>query len=193
MEMALDALNDISDDVLLVLYANGDRTAASALTLRLTPMVFSLASRVLNDPTEAEDVVQDAMLRLWKMAPDWRQGEAKVSTWLYRVTSNLCTDRLRKRKGIGLEQIAEPEDERPPMDSRLQTEDRAVALRRALAELPDRQRQAVILRHFEGLANPDIAEVLRVSVAAVESLIARGKRNLARLLAGQKAELGLEE
>jgi len=191
--MALDALNDISDDVLLVLYANGDRTAASALTLRLTPMVFSLASRVLNDPTEAEDVVQDAMLRLWKMAPDWRQGEAKVSTWLYRVTSNLCTDRLRKRKGIGLEQIAEPEDERPPMDSRLQTEDRAVALRRALAELPDRQRQAVILRHFEGLANPDIAEVLRVSVAAVESLIARGKRNLARLLAGQKAELGLEE
>lgn len=191
--MALDALNDISDDALLVLYANGDRTAALALTLRLTPMVFSLASRVLNDPTEAEDVVQDAMLRLWKMAPDWRQGEAKVSTWLYRVTSNLCTDRLRKRKGIRLEQIAEPEDEHPPIDSQLQTEDRAVALRRALAELPDRQRQAVILRHFEGLANPDIAEVLRVSVTAVESLIARGKRNLARLLAGQKAELGLEE
>jgi RNA polymerase sigma-70 factor, ECF subfamily len=193
MEMALDVLSDISDDALLVLYANGDRAAASALTLRLTPMVFSLASRVLNDRVEAEDVVQDAMLRLWKMAPDWRQGEAKVSTWLYRVTSNLCTDRLRKRKGIGLDQIAEPEDDRPPMDKRLQTEDRAVALRAALANLPDRQRQAVILRHFEGLANPDIADVLSISVEAVESLIARGKRNLARLLAGQKAELGLEE
>jgi RNA polymerase sigma-70 factor, ECF subfamily len=193
MEVALDVLSDISDDALLVLYANGDRAAASALTLRLTPMVFSLANRVLNDRTEAEDVVQDAMLRLWKMAPDWRQGEARVSTWLYRVTSNLCTDRLRKRKGIGLDQIAEPKDDRPPMDSRLQTADRAAALRAAMANLPDRQRQAVILRHFEGLANPDIADVLSISVEAVESLIARGKRNLARLLAGQKAELGLEE
>jgi RNA polymerase sigma-70 factor, ECF subfamily len=193
MDMALDALSDIGDDALLVLYANGDKAAAAALTLRLTPMIFSLASRVLNDRTEAEDIAQEAMLRLWKMAPEWRQGEAKVSTWLYRVTSNLCTDRLRKRKGIGLDQIAEPEDDRPHIDNRLQLADRAAALRAAMIQLPDRQRQAVILRHFEGLANPEIAEILNVSVEAVESLIARGKRKLASLLVGQKAELGLEE
>ncbi len=193
MDMALDALTDISDDALLVLYATGDSTAAATLTLRLTPMVFRLASRVLNDRTEAEDVVQEAMMRLWKMAPDWRQGEAKLSTWLYRVTSNLCTDRLRKRKSIGLDQIVELRDERPDMDSHLHAKDRAAALRAAMVSLPARQRQAVILRHFEGLANPEIADVLNVSVEAVESLLARGKRNLAHLLVRQKAELGLDK
>jgi RNA polymerase sigma factor (sigma-70 family) len=193
MDMPLDALNEISDDALLVLYANGDRAAASALTYRLTPMVFSLANRLLNDRAEAEDVAQEAMLRLWKMAPDWRQGEAKVSTWLYRVVSNLCTDRLRKRKGIGLDEIAEPRDETPDTVAKMHTENRALALRQALAGLPERQRQAVILRHFEGLANPDIAKVLDVSVEAVESLVARGKRSLNALLIGRKEELGLEE
>jgi len=191
--MPLDALDDISDDALLVLYANGDKTAAQALTMRLTPMVFSLANRVLNDRAEAEDVAQEAMLRLWKMAPDWRQGEAKVSTWLYRVASNLCTDRLRKRKGIGLDEIAEPKDETPDMVTRIHTVNRAAALRQALEKLPERQRKAVVLRHFEGLANPEIASVLHISVEAVESLIARGKRSLGVLLLGRKDELGLEE
>ncbi|MFT4717130.1 MAG: RNA polymerase sigma factor (sigma-70 family) [Paracoccaceae bacterium] len=193
MNMPLDAMTDISDDALLVLYANGDRAAASALTYRLTPLVFSLANRVLNDHAEAEDVAQEAMLRLWKIAPNWRQGEAKVSTWLYRVASNLCTDRLRKRRGVGLDEIAEPVDETPDVPSRLQTNSRAQALRQALGELPERQRKAVVLRHFEGLANPDIAEVLDISVEAVESLIARGKRSLSGLLLGRKKELGLEE
>jgi RNA polymerase sigma factor (sigma-70 family) len=75
----------------------------------------------------------------------------------------------------------------------LQTNSRAQALRQALGELPERQRKAVVLRHFEGLANPDIAEVLDISVEAVESLIARGKRSLSGLLLGRKKELGLEE
>lgn len=193
MEMPLDAQNDISDDALLILYANGDRAAASALTLRLTPMVFSLANRLLNDRAEAEDVTQEAMLRLWKIAPDWRQGEAKISTWLYRVTSNLCTDRLRKRKPVGLEGIAEPRDETPDAVTRMHTENRARALRNALGELPDRQRKAVVLRHLDGLANPEIASILAVSTEAVESLIARGKRSLGKLLLGRKDELGLEE
>lgn len=193
MEMPLDAQNDISDDALLILYANGDRAAASALTHRLTPMAFSLANRLLNDRAEAEDVTQEAMLRLWKMAPDWRQGEAKVSTWLYRVASNLCTDRLRKRKPIGLDEIAEPKDDTPDAVTRMHTNTRANALRKALTELPDRQREAVVLRHLEGLGNPEIAGVLEISTEAVESLIARGKRSLSRLLLGHKDELGLEE
>jgi len=193
MEMPLDAMNDISDDALLVLYTNGDKAAAAALTYRLTPMVFSLANRLLNDRAEAEDVAQESMLRLWKIAPDWRQDEAKVTTWLYRVTSNLCTDRLRKRKGIGLDEIAEPEDDTPGVEAQMQAGERAGALRQALAELPDRQRQAVVLRHLEGLTNPDIAETLDVSVEAVESLVARGKRRLGALLLGRKEELGLEK
>ena len=133
------------------------------------------------------------MLRLWRQAPDWRQGEAKVTTWLYRVVSNLCTDRLRKSRGVALDSVPEPEDDTPGAEAGLQEAARAVALETALSALPERQRQAVILRHIEGLTNPEIAAVMDIGVEAVESLTARGKRALAALLAGRRAELGYED
>lgn len=190
--MALDALSDVSDEALLVLFANGDPWAARALTLRLTPRVLGFAARMLADRTEAEDVAQEAMLRLWRMAPDWQQGEAKVVTWLYRVASNLCLDRLRRSRPRGLDEVAEPEDAAPGVVARLIEADRAMALDEALAALPDRQRQAVVLRHMEGLTNPEIAAVMDIGVEAVESLVARGKKGLAALLSGRRAELGYE-
>lgn len=191
--MALDALSDVSDEALLVLYANGDPWAARALTLRLTPRLLGFAAWMLADRTEAEDVTQEAMLRLWRMAPDWRQGEAKVATWLYRVASNLCLDRLRKSRPRGLEEVTEPEDAAPGAVARLIEADRMLALDKALAALPDRQRQAVVLRHIEGLTNPEIAAVMDIGVEAVESLVARGKKGLTALLSGRRAELGFED
>ncbi|KNG94244.1 RNA polymerase sigma factor [Pseudaestuariivita atlantica] len=190
MDMPLDAQSDLDDEVLLVRFANGDRDAARALTLRLTPRVLAQATRMLRNRAEAEDVTQEAMLRLWKAAPDWRQGEAKVSTWLYRVASNLCIDRLRRAPQVALDAVPEPEDDAESAEERLQGDARMAALDAALAELPDRQRQAVILRHIEGLSNPDIAEIMDIGVEAVESLTARGKRKLAELLKGRRAELG---
>ncbi|SMX33140.1 ECF RNA polymerase sigma factor SigE [Actibacterium lipolyticum] len=188
--MAFDVQNEVSDETLLVLYGNGDAAASRALTLRLTPRVLGYASRILNDPAEAEDVAQEAMLRLWRIAPEWRQGEAKVSTWLYRVVANLCTDRLRKRRSVDIDSIAEPEDDAPGAEAQLQAASRAKALEEALQTLPERQRQAVVLRHIEGLGNPEIAEVLEISVEAVESLTARGKRMLTAALSGRREELG---
>ena len=190
--MALDALSDVSDEALLVLYANGDPGAARALTLRLTPRVLGFAARMLSDRSEAEDVAQEAMLRLWRMAPDWQQGEARVATWLYRVASNLCLDRLRRSRPRGLGDVAEPEDTTPGVVARMIKADRVLALDGALAALPDRQRQAVVLRHIEGLSNPEIAAVMDIGVEAVESLVARGKKGLAALLSGRRAELGYE-
>jgi RNA polymerase sigma-70 factor (ECF subfamily) len=196
MTMPLDAETDKPDEWLLARYAEGDRAAARVLTLRLTPRVLSLAQRMLGDRAEAEDIAQEAMLRLWKIAPEWRTGEAQVSTWLYRVASNLCTDRLRRRRSVSMDDAfgvgVEPMDDRPGQDRRLQQAERAAALRAALADLPDRQRQAVALRHLEGLANPEIAEVMGIGVEAVESLTARGKRALAARLNGRRAELGLD-
>ena len=192
MTMPLDAMTDLSDDALLVLYGNGDGLAASALTARLTPMVYRLAKRLLRNDADAQEITQEAMLKLWKMAPDWRQGEAKVSTWLYRVTTNLCTDRLRKKRPLGLDDIDEPADGAPAIETRLHTKTRLQALNQALDTLPDRQKQAVVLRHLEGLGNPEIASVLSISTEAVESLIARGKRALAGKLLGRKQELGLD-
>lgn len=189
--MAFDQARDVSDEALLVAYGNGDREAARLLTARLAPRVLGFAARMLGgDRAEAEDVTQEAMLRLWRVAPEWRQGEAKVTTWLFRVASNLCTDRLRKRWSVDIESVAEPEDDAPGAVAGLIEADRARALEGALAQLPDRQREAVVLRHLEGLTNPEIAEAMEISVEAVESLTARGKRTLAGILSGRREELG---
>lgn len=193
MPMPFDAMNDTPDEALLVLYANGDQAAAKALMMRMTPRVLGYAARLLSDRSEAEDVAQEAMLRLWKIAPDWRQGEAKVTTWLYRVVTNLCTDRLRKRRDVALDAVAEPDDGRASVAQGMIEAERAAALTAALATLPERQRQAVVLRHLEGATNPEIAQVLEISVEAVESLTARGKRALAAALADQRQELGYSD
>jgi len=194
--MPFDALSDVSDEALLVLYANGDPAAARTLTLRLTPRVLGYAARILGDRAEAEDMAQEAMLRLWRIAPEWRQGEAKVTTWLYRIVTNLCTDRLRARKrrsATPLDDAPEVADDSAGVEASLIAADRMTALENALAQLPDRQRQAVVLRHIEGLTNPDIAAVMDIGIEAVESLTARGKRSLTALLSGRRAELGYED
>lgn len=194
MDMAFDARGEVSDEALLVAFGNGDRQAAMLLTARLSPRVMGFAARMLGgDRHEAEDVTQEAMLRLWKIAPDWRQGEAKVTTWLYRVTSNLCTDRLRKKRGVAIDAIPEPEDDAPGAAATMMQAARAAALQTALDGLPERQRIAVTLRHLEGRTNPEIAEVLEISVEAVESLTARGKRALAASLGQRREELGYVE
>ena len=194
MTASPDPFAGAPDEALLIAYANGDGQAARFLTARLLPHVLGQATRMLGNQTEAEDVAQDAMMRLWKIAPDWRQGEAQVSTWLYRVVANLSTDMLRKRRGgVSLDQVAEPLDAKPSAVAQMQTQERMTALSDALAQLPQRQAQAVSLRHLEGLANPQIAQIMDISVRSVESLTARGKRALANLLAGRRATLGYDD
>lgn len=184
-----------ADDALLARFAGGDRLAARQLTERFAPRAFGVALRVLGDRAEAEDVAQEAMLRLWKIAEDWEPGQAQVSTWLYRVVMNLCIDIKRRNRGgmAALEDHNEPVDPARGAAQQLQDAARADALQAALMLLPERQRQAVVLRHIEGLSNPEIASVLDQSVEAVESLTARGKRALKSALAGQKDALGYSD
>ena len=191
--MALDASQNLEDAELLARFAQGDRAAAQVLTARLAPVVYAQAFRMLGDRAEAEDITQDSLLRLWHAAPDWQAGQAKVTTWLYRVTSNLCIDKMRKSKRQSSDAVPEMPDDGPDMERRLQDRARAQALRAALRDLPNRQKQAIILRHLEGLSNPDVAQIMQISVEAVESLMSRGKRSLADALAPQKKALGLED
>ena len=183
-----------SDADLLAAFAGGDRGAALTLTQRLTPRVMGQAYRMLGNRAEAEDVTQDAMMRLWKIAPDWDADRAQVTTWLYRVVANLCTDRLRKSgRGVALDAIEEPADGAPSAADNMQDTARTQALHSALADLPDRQAQAVALRHLEELGNPEIATIMDTNVRTVESLIARGKRALIAKLSGRKEELGYQD
>ncbi|EEE37384.1 RNA polymerase sigma-70 factor [Rhodobacteraceae bacterium KLH11] len=187
-----DTVPEPSDEMLLGRFADGDATAARLLTERLGPRSYSVALRMLGNRAEAEDVTQEAMMRLWKMAPDWVSGQAQLSTWLYRVTLNLCVDLRRRKRPDALENVAEPADGAASVVDRMQDAARKDALQAALDQLPDRQRQAVVLRHIEELSNPEIAGIMDISVEAVESLTARGKRALAAILAGRRDELGYE-
>jgi len=180
-----------ADAVLLSRFARGDQAAARALTERLLPGVLRQAWRMLGEREEAEDVAQEAMLKLWRQADDWRAGEARVSTWLYRVTHNLCIDRLRRRRpAADIEAVAELSDPAPSVLARLAGGEETQALARAIGDLPDRQRRALTLRHFEGWGNPEIADRLDCSVEAVESLLARARRTLAARMAAQEKGQG---
>lgn len=190
--MAFDTLSDRDDASLLAAYAAGDHAAARALTLRHAPPLLRLGRRMLGNDAEAEDIVQETLLKLWTMAPRWRADGAKLSTWLYRVASNACTDRLRRRaRLVPDEGLPEPADEAPSGEARLMAADRADALSAALSALPERQRLAITLRHMEECSNPEIAEIMELSVEAVESLLSRGRRALKAALAPQRAALGL--
>lgn len=191
--MVLDA-DQIEDDAVLVQrFAQGDADAARSLMTRLTPIVYAQAFRMMGNQAEAEDVTQDALMRLWKAAPTWEPDRARVTTWLYRVTSNLCIDRLRRSKFQSGDEVGEQVDETPGAVQTLQREQRRKALRQALLKLPERQRQAMILRHLEELSNPEISQIMDISVEAVESLLSRGKRMLTKILTPQKHALGLDD
>jgi RNA polymerase sigma-70 factor (ECF subfamily) len=193
MESARHAEAEPRDAELVARYAAGDQAAARALTLRHGPRVFALARRMLGDAGEAEDVTQETMLRLWRVAPDWREEGAALGTWLYRVAGNLAIDRLRRRRSAPGAELPEIADDAPGPLLVLEARDRAAALDAALAALPERQRLAVVLRHLEERPNPEIAEILGTSVEAVESLLARARRALAARLAPRRAELGLSD
>lgn len=181
----------LSDDALILLFSKGDEDAAAILVGRHLTRVLRFASRFLGNESEAEDVAQDAMMRLWKAAANWQPGRAKLSTWLYTVTRNLCIDRLRQtRASIEGEELL---SDAPSVQEKMEAETRRAALHLALSELPEQQRQAVILRHIEGLSNSEISQIMGVSIEAVESSTARGKRNLKALLDKQKLYIGFEE
>lgn len=173
----------IDPDAELVLRAGqGDRAAAAALMARHLPRMLALARRMLSDPNEADDAVQDAFIQLWTHAARWEPGRAKFGTWLYRVTLNKCYDRLRRRPTARLDEAAEVPDPAPGPDTNLQNAAISVQIEAALAALPERQRAAIQLCHYQGCGNIEAAEILGISVEALESLLARGRRALRQRL-----------
>jgi RNA polymerase sigma-70 factor (ECF subfamily) len=179
------------ESALLLAFGQGVLAAAAKLIDLVSPRVLAQATRLMGNRAEAEEIAQEAMVKLWRAAKGEEIVTARVSTWLYRVTANLCIDRLRLRRAtLAMHDLPEPVDPAPGVTAQLQEQARKSALRAALADLPERQAMAVSLRFMEGLSNPQIAEIMGVGVEAVESLTARGKRALAAALADRREELG---
>lgn len=175
--------NEAAEDArLLSLAATGDAAAFRALVDRHLAAVLAIARRMLRDDAEAEDVAQETMLRLWKSSPSIEAGPQGLRPWLRRVASNLAIDRVRSGRRVSVveevPEVAEPAGQL----AGLEAADTGARVDAALKALPERQRLALVLFHFEGLSQIEIGRSMGISDEAVESLLARARRALRRTL-----------
>lgn len=177
-----------SDDALLARTAGGDHAAWGMLVDRHLASVLRYAGYVLRDDTQAEDVAQDTFIRLAKKASDWKEDSPSLRSWLYRVARNLCIDHIRTRRTTSIDTAEDIADTRDgsAMERDIDMERSVTA---ALNVLPERQRAAIVLVHFEGLSGTEASAALEISVEAVESLLARARRTLRRDLASLAPDL----
>lgn len=164
--------------------AAGDAAAYRALCARYLGPINGFAQRMLGNEAEGEEVAQETFLRVWKDAGRYAPTAA-VSTWIYRIARNLCIDHLRRRKETSnrISQV----DAVDRTGALLDRKQLASEVNRALGELPERQRAAICLVHYDGLSQAEAAGVLEVGTEALESLLARGRRTLRKKLAGLQA------
>lgn len=171
------------DGELVARAGRGDAGAIQALMARKLPRMLALGQRMLGDAAEAEDVAQEVFLRVWREASNWRPGAARFDTWMHRVALNLCYDRLRRKRVTTMAEPPDQIDPGPLPDRALLAADLGQRVQQALMQLPERQREALTLCHYQDLGNIEAADIMQVSVEALESLLSRGRRALRTALA----------
>lgn len=170
------------DSELLNELATGDEAAFRILVERHIDRAYAIALRIVGNAADAEDVVQDTMLKIWSHRGRWQHGRAKFSTWLYRVISNRCIDLRRKPRNENVETVPEVADGQPGAVEIIERNELNGILELAMQRLPEQQRIAVIFSYHENMSNGEIAQVMDTTVAAVESLLKRGRQQLRQLL-----------
>ena len=167
------------DEELLALVQDGSHEAFSVLVQRHTERFYRLAYRYLQSREPAEDIVQDAFLKLWEDPGKWQaQRNSKFTTWFYRIVVNLCLDWKKKKKPLELGQEIAFADERETPDAVLLRNEGEKVLEKEIASLPDRQQTALNLCFDEGLSNQEAADVMGLNLKALQSLIMRAKTTL---------------
>lgn len=178
--MAGQAEPNHDDESLMALIQQGDRQAFAHLLRRHGDKFFRLAWRLTSDEAEAEDIVQESFLKLWDRPEIYKaRPGVQFTSWFYRVVSNAALDRMRRRKySSPLDQPDAFESGDEAHDEALIRRQREAALEEALATLPEKQKLALTLCFYEGVSNKDAAQIMQVSVKALESLLMRAKRGV---------------
>lgn len=174
------------DDALMRRVGAADACAFRILVETHGALVHRIAFRMLGDAAEAEDVAQESLLRLWRDALRWRAGHSGVAAWLTRVAMNQCLDRLRRRKFASDDEVPEREDETPLAPDLIDAEASRERVAAAIANLPDRQRAAIVLTYYEDQPNNAAAQLLDMKIKAFESLLLRARAALGKALRPEK-------
>ena len=169
-----------------------DSHAFALLMQRHLQRVLAVSQRIMGNEADADEVTQETFMRFWNYAPKWETGDpAGVRTWLNRVATNLCIDRLRRQRNVPLDEAGEIEDETPNAAETIQKQDRREVFRNLLLKLPPRQRAAIVLAYYEDMTITQVAQAMELTQGAADSLLVRGRKNLRDLLA--KRGIKLEE
>lgn len=181
----------ITDEDLMLRIGDGDQTAYGMLVNRHLPLNLGYATKLLGNSAEAEEVMQEAFVRVWKHASRWDpERKTRFTTWFYRIVTNLCYDVCRKRKPQEkIDTLENVSSDDISAENVIAVEQRSMQVKDALEELPQKQRTAIMLCYFQGLSNREAAEVMEVSLNALESYLVRGRRNLADILGDDKESL----
>ena len=177
-------LSELDDKALVAEAAGGNREAFDVIVERHRRSVYQVCYRFVNNHEDASDLAQDAFVRAWKGLKNFK-GEAALSTWLYRIAVNVCLNRVSARtlRSEPIESTAEFEDIRiEGAQQALLREERAVAVRKAISNLPDKQRATLILRTYHDMSHQQIADVLGSSVGAVKANFFHALNNLKKIL-----------
>lgn len=167
----------VRDEELMLAVGRGDLSAFNEIIHRHQDIAWRVAYRFLGDSAEAEDIAQEAFLKILTSAPRYRPT-ASFSTYLYRIVSRLCIDNARKKRPLCIDTLPEQVDSSPDPATTLVLKDRDARIRRILDALPSRQRMVVILKYYEELSYADIARAMGVTVKAVERLLDRARKTL---------------
>lgn len=175
----------LDDELLLKHIQEGEHGAFAALVQRHTRRFYGIAYRLLFSKNDAEDIVQEAFLRLWERPKLWNEGkQAKFTTWFYRVVTNLCLDHNRKKRPFVLDEKLQVADNRPGQEASLHDKQQQRLLDRFMRELPEKQQLALNLCFYEGISNREAAEIMGASTKALQSLIMRAKTTLKEKVQG---------
>ena len=180
-----DTLGQRSDEELVAGVVRREQRALEELVRRHGGWAARFAQRLCGEPQLAEEVVQSAFLRLWNHAERW-EGRARFSTWFYRVVHNLCIDHLRRARTTYDALEDEFVDPAPTPPEQLERRQHGLEIQQALAQLPERQRAAIVLSHYEDCTQAEAAAILGISEGALESLLSRGRATLRTLLHDQR-------
>ncbi len=178
----------MTDEELMMAVCRGDQRAYQTIVKQHLTSISHYAFRILGNQKDTEDITQEVFLKLWTNAPQWKPEKAKLTTWLHRIAHNLCIDYLRKHGRMQTRESFEEEAAPFELNNEDESNYKIKILNEALGQLPENQRSALTLCHYQGFSNKEAAAIMNISVKALESAVARAKRSLRNQLLEEDAK-----